>query len=288
MNKIVVFVLISFSLMAMKADKAAYQLFTKEGKATSYSKMMKKLAKADVVFFGELHNNAISHWMELEVTKDLYELKKDKLVLGAEMFEADGQLLMDEYLKGVIPKKNFEAQARLWPNHKTDYAPLVDFAAKNKLQFIATNVPRRYASIVAKKGLEGLDSLSNHAKMFIAPLPIAYDPEVACYKDMAAMMGGHGGPMAGNIPKAQALKDATMAHFIHKNFEKGQCFLHYNGAYHSQNHEGIIWYLKKLNPKLKIMTIHTSVAADISKVPEDEKEIADFIMVVDEDVTTTY
>ena len=61
---------------------------------------------------------------------------------------------------------------------------MVEFANKNKLSFIATNVPRRYASMVYKKGIEQLDSLSETAKSYIAPLPIKIDLEVGCYKKM--------------------------------------------------------------------------------------------------------
>ena len=55
-----------------------------------------------------------------------------------------------------------------------------------------------------------------------------------------------------NLPKAQAIKDATMAHFILENWEKGKTFIHYNGSYHSDNFEGIVWYLKQENPNLYI------------------------------------
>ena len=47
--------------------------------------------------------------------------------------------------------------ARLWNNFKTDYKPLVDFAKDNNLKFIATNIPRRFASLVFKGGFEVLE-----------------------------------------------------------------------------------------------------------------------------------
>jgi uncharacterized iron-regulated protein len=67
---------------AMAQKKAAYVIYNSNGKKVSYSKMLKTLAKQDIVMFGELHNNAIAHWLELEVTKDLGA--KRNLVLGAE------------------------------------------------------------------------------------------------------------------------------------------------------------------------------------------------------------
>jgi len=104
-------------------DKRAYRIYTSKGKVVSYHKMKKLLLKKDVVLFGELHNNAISHWLELELTKDLY-LKND-LMLGAEMIESDNQMVLNQYLSGKIDKKAFDTLARFWPNYETDYAPLV-------------------------------------------------------------------------------------------------------------------------------------------------------------------
>ena len=197
-------------------------------------------------------------------------------------------MILDEYLSGLISTSRFEAECRLWPNYKYDYQPLVEFAKKNQLKFVASNIPRRYASLVSQNGFEGLDSLSGEARGYFAPLPIPYDPEVACYKDMLNMMGGAGGHGNDNLPKAQAAKDAAMAFFSLKPYTTGKLVLHYNGSYHSQNHEGIIWYVNKFHPGLAIQVIHTVTQKDIHLLEEENKGLGDFILVVDEDVTSTY
>jgi len=283
-SKLFIIIAVAFSLMAMKSDKRAFQLFSSKGKVVKYKAVLKAISKADIVFFGELHNNAISHWMEYELAKDLIAQKGDKIVLGAEMYESDGQLLIDEYLSGLVKYKYFKGQARLWPNDPTDYKPLLQLAHDNKIPFIATNVPRRYASAVNKGGFEILEKFSDEAKRYFAPLPIQYDENVACYKSMQEMMGAHGA----NIAKAQALKDATMAYFIMKNWKKGQTFLHFNGSYHSDNHEGIVWHLKQQYPKLKILTITTIEQDQLDSIDMDVQKQADYILVVDQDVTKTY
>ena len=281
-------ILIATISLSFKSDKPAYQLFDDEGKKVKFEKMAKKLAEADIVFFGELHNNPISHWLQLELTKTLHDSMKDKLVLGAEMFETDNQLILDEYLQGLISEKKFEAEARLWPNYDTDYKPLVNFAKENELQFVASNIPRRYASVVFKKGFEGLEELSDEAKKYVAPSPIAYDPELPCYKSMMAMGGMGGGHATQNFPKAQAIKDATMAHSILKYWEDGKLFLHYNGAYHSDNFESIVWYLKQAKPELNIMTITTVQQAEVDKLLDENKGTANYVVCVPENMTTTY
>lgn len=268
---------------AIAQDKQGYQLFTKEGKAVTYKKMLGAAGDAEVVFFGEHHDNSLIHWLQFEFTKDLGQ--KHNLVLGAEMIEADNQKQLNQYLKGEIDQKAFDSLARLWKNHKTDYKPLVDYAKEKHFPFIATNVPRRYASKVYKGGFEALDALTAEEKLWIAPLPIAYDAKLPGYVKMLEMSGGHGGD---NLPKAQALKDATMGYFIAKNSKPGTIFVHYNGTYHSDNFEGINWYLKREKPSLRILTIGAVSQKDVSKLEKEYLNLADFILVVDEDMTKTH
>ena len=283
MKKVSLFIsfLICFVLSAQ--EKKAYQLFDKKGNKVSYGKLLKAAEKAQVVLFGEYHNNAIAHWLEFELTKDV--AAKKKVILGAEMLEADNQKQLDLYLNGEINQKQLDSAARLWPNYKTDYKPLVDFAKENKLPFIATNIPRRYASLVSKKGFEALDNLTEEEKTWIAPLPILYDATLPGYVEMMKMMGDHTSP---NMPKAQAIKDATMAYFIEKNLQPNSVFIHYNGTYHSDNFDGIYWYLKKTLPALEIITISTVEQKDVEKIATENYTKGDYILVIDEDVTKTY
>ena len=90
---------------AFKSDKPAYSLFDKNGKEAKYSKMVDRLKDADIVFFGELHDNPIAHWLQIELTKDLFKEKNGNLILGAEMFEADNQLVLSEYTQKLITEK---------------------------------------------------------------------------------------------------------------------------------------------------------------------------------------
>lgn len=273
-------------LASMTFDKPAYQLFDVRGKKTTYDKLLNDAKGCDVVLFGELHNNPIAHWLELQLTKDLFLAKKQDLILGAEMFESDNQGVLDRYLKGEIPEDSLSAQARLWPNYTTDYKPLVEFARNTNLKFIATNTPRKYAGKVFRKGFECLDSLSPQEKALIAPLPIPYDPEMDCYSKMLEMnMGGHASP---NLPKAQALKDATMAYFIKQQLAEGKVFLHFNGSYHSEFFEGIMWYLKNADPYMKVLTVATVEQSDVSKLSDEYILLADYIIVVPDDMTKTY
>jgi uncharacterized iron-regulated protein len=284
MKKMILALLLPLLAITLSAQqKPAYIIYNNKGKKVSYKKMLKTIAKKDIVLFGETHNNAIAHWLQLEVTKDCGQTRQ--LVLGAEMFEQDNQAALDLYLQGKINAKQLDSQARLWKNYPTDYAPLVNYAKEKKIPFAATNIPRRYASMVAKGGFAVLDTIPALAKTWMAPLPMAYDATLPGYVKMKEMMGGHGGD---NLPKAQASKDATMAHFILKYYTPGSLFIHYNGSYHSENYEGIVWYLRQQKPELKYGTITVVSQENIKSLLAENKGKADFIICVDEDMTNTY
>lgn len=285
MIKIALLSVILFFVLAMKTDKPAYRLFTENGKSTTYKELLDDAIKADIVLFGELHDNPICHWLEYEITSDLYSEKGKNLILGAEMFESDNQLIVNEYLNGLIKEKSFESEARLWPNYKTDYKRLLNFARDSSLAFIATNIPRRYSAMVNKGGFDVLNKLDKNAFQFIAPLPVKYDSTLSCYSEMVKMMGDAPSHATMNIARAQAMKDATMAHFILKNFTKGKTFLHFNGTYHSDRFESIIWYLKQADPSLKILTISSVEQPDLDRMNKESEGLGNYILVIPESMS---
>ncbi len=284
-------VILLFSTIFMAAqDKPAYLLYNSKGKTADYKDMVKDLSKADMVLFGEHHTNPISHWLQLEVTQSLYESVGDKLILGAEMFENGNQLVMDEYLAGFYDEeKMIPEMTQMWKNFKTDYKPLLDFAKEKKIQFIATNIPRRYAAMINKDGKDALKKLSPEAAKMVSPDLIKYyDPNVKAYAEMKDRMGGHVPKNMDNIQLAQAAKDATMAHFMLKNYKKPMLFLHYQGSYHSDNDQGIIWWVNKLKPGLDIKSISTITRTDWDKLNDKEKAaLADYSIVVPDNMTET-
>ncbi len=284
MKKILFMWMLLFVFSAYKEVKPAYKIYDIQGKESDYSQLLKKAKEADIILFGELHDNPICHWLQLELTKDLIEIKKNNLILGAEMFEADDQIALNEYLQGKISDKTFKDEVKLWSNYKTDYKPLIEAAKNNHLNFIATNIPRRYANMVYSKGIEKLDSIDTEAKKWISPLPMKYDGNLKTYKEIFESAGGHGGE---NLPKSQAIKDATMAYFILKNWSKTKTFIHYNGSYHSNYHEGIEWYLKQEKPDLKVFTIGSTEQPDIDTLATEVMGLGDFIICTPQSMTKT-
>ena len=274
--------ILSIFLCVEGFSQEAFAFFTQNGKRTSYRKLLRKSKKADIVLFGEYHNNPIAHWLEVKLTKDL--LGKRSLILGAEMFERDNQDALDGYLQGTIDQKGLDTLARLWKNYKTDYKPWVDLAKREKLPIVATNIPRKYANLVYKKGLQALDTLPSAERKWIVSLPFPYDGNLSQYEKMKKMARHN----SENLPMAQAIKDATMAESIETHYKKGRLFLHLNGSYHSDFFQGIYWYLRKRNPNLKILTISTLSQSSLKKLSSEAYGQADFILVKDEDMTGSY
>ena len=278
MRKLMTLLLSLTAIAATAQPRPAYAIFTSDGKETDYGKMIKTIDGADIIFIGETHNCPVAHWMEYEITSDLIRKSGKGLTLGAKMFESDNQLLVDEYTQGLISSDKFESEAKLWDNYWTDYASLLYLAREHGLKFVATNVPRRYASFVKDNGLEALNSLSEEAKSLMAPLPIAFDSssEGDAMFGFMQMMGGKASEKS-NFAQAQALKDATMAWFISRNFDRK--FIHYNGNFHSEAKGGIIPYLQQYLPGKNIVTICSARQDDIRSLEKENRGRADFIIV---------
>ncbi len=277
-----------YSLKAQ--DFRAYQFYNQKGRKIGTDKLIRELAEYDVVFFGENHNSSIIHWLQLKVTEALYERTGGQVILGAEMFERDNQAQLDQYLNGKIDARALKDSARLWNNYTTDYKPLVDFARSKKLSFIATNIPRRYASQTAKEGLESLNRLSEKEKGYMAELPIRVSLETPGYPEMKAMMGDHAeGTKVMNFISAQATKDATMAESILKNRQPGKIFIHYNGNYHTKEFGGIYWYIRQKDPHIKMAVISVFESEDPDlKIPDKDYVPTDFNLVIPADMTKTF
>jgi uncharacterized iron-regulated protein len=205
------------------------------------------------------------------------------------MFEADDQLILNEYLAGYYDNKMFGDEAKLWKNYKTDYKPLVEFAKKHDLEFIAANIPRRYARMIYKIGITSLDSLTDEAKSYISPMPFEIDLELPGYKNMIETMKEHNPEDSiENMARAQAAKDATMAHFILQAKTGENSIIHFVGSYHINNFDGINHYLRKSSYQNDIITISVCYQNDITFLEDDNLRLADFIIAVPNDMTKTY
>ncbi|MGB0403818.1 MAG: ChaN family lipoprotein [Salibacteraceae bacterium] len=286
---LIFFLGISIGFSQTNMDKKPFQIFDKKGNSTTYESLYNSCLEADIILFGELHNNSIIHWLQLELSKDLSLDSNVSVVFGAEMFEKHQQMPLNEYLSGVSNFKTFKTETKLWNNTKTDYLPLVDVAKNTESNFTATNVPRILAKQVAKMGLDSFYNILNDSiKELMAPAPIPIDYKAPGYKELLEMdFGGQHGMNTKLMVEAQALKDATMASSILQSFEEGKKYLHFHGNFHSKNWGGIAWYLNEYDKKKRILIISSEESKDGSFNSEWKKS-ADYIFVTPENMTKTY
>ena len=123
-----------FSSQVIAQKFQSYEIFNQDMKKSKIKKLLKAIDKADVIFFGEKHNDPVSHWLQMKLLKSSAE--NYDVILGLEMFEKDQQSSLDQYLQSEITMEELEAAIKLWPNYKTDYGPLIDFS-KEKISNVS-------------------------------------------------------------------------------------------------------------------------------------------------------
>jgi uncharacterized iron-regulated protein len=271
-------------------------LFHADGRPATVGDLLKEAGGVSVIFMGELHGNPGAHALQLDLLEALVAAAPTagmEVVLSMEMFEGEVQLVLDEYLQGLIPENQFLAAARPWTNYERDYRPLVELARERGLRVVAANAPRRYVNRVARLGRESLDDLSAAALASLPPLPFP-EPSEAYREEWDRRMGAHGhGPDPAHggdaALMAQALWDASMAHAIHRALEDDRSglrslVLHLTGSFHVENRTGTPEALRHYRPGVEYLIITTRTAedpADFEAAMEDldSATLADFILI---------
>jgi len=233
-----------------------YKIYdTQNQKVISADDIINNMDKADVLFFGEEHNDSICHVLQLNLLTKLVAKYPGKTALSMEMFETDCQNVLNEYLGGLIREKNFITEARAWHNYK-DYRPLIELAKAQQIPVIAANAPARYVNMVNRMGLASLEKLSKTGKEWLPPEPID-TATGAYYEKFLQTVGGHANIGGMQLYQAQNLWDATMAWSMALFIKKHRDYkiLQLNGGFHSEEKLGAATQLKKYSSKTNILNI---------------------------------
>jgi uncharacterized iron-regulated protein len=277
-----------------------YRIFDSVGNRQTLDKIIEMMQLADVVFLGEQHDDAVAHYLQekiLQLTFEKYGSQR-QIVLSMEMFERDVQIVLDEYLSGLITEEKFLSDSRPWANYKSDYRPLVEFAKANKIPVIASNAPRRYVNMVARQGKDALMKLSEQAKRWIAPLPYSPPSEAYANKFLSLMGEFHqsdgesksAGIKNSKMLDAQTLWDATMAFSIAEALKQSEILkqgklpliIQLNGSFHSESGLGIPEHLAKYLPKTKYLVVTFRREENFNDFDEKKhKNLGDFIVLTD-------
>jgi uncharacterized iron-regulated protein len=257
---------------------------------TDFESMLADLARADVLFVGEQHDDPNTHRLEAAILLGLHR-RKVPVTLSLEMFERDTQASLDAFQAGTMGEPEFLKASRPWPRYASDYRPLVEIARAQQWPLIAANVPRRIASAVAREGRAALDALPETDKAFVAV--DLQCPRDAYFEKFAAQMNSHPNPgqekpPAENLTEryywSQCLKDETMAESIAAGFERQSgrpgTIVHYNGAFHSDFGLGTAERVRRRLPGRRVAVVSVLPVADLDTLTpagEDLKR-ADYLI----------
>ncbi len=307
--KKIIYTLLLCPLLASAQDKLSesnYRIYSvKLGKEVTLKDIAEDMSTHDVLFFGEEHNDSVTHYLEHTMLETLYAKYGAQMTLSMEMFDRDVQPVMNEYLKGFIREKHFTKDARVWSNYR-DYKPMVEFAKDKSLDVICANAPTRYTNLAGRKGQQALMELPGESKGFFAPLP--YDTASGDYYEKLTGLPQHASgtlndtakkaapsPMASmggfNLVMAQSLWDATMAYSISSYLKKhkGQKVMQVNGRFHSDEGFAVVTQLHNYRPKVKTLVISSGSDDAFPNIKWDNyKKDGDYIIITDPKVPRTY
>ncbi len=288
-----------------------YRVYRGDGTASSLNTLLEEAADKQVLFIGESHNDPVAHHLEAEIYRALW---RPELALSLEMFERDVQLVLDEYLSGLISDNHLQESGRAWSNYETDYKPLIAFAREQQGTVIAANAPRRYVNLVGREGVEALMNLSDEALAFLPPLPYADASQAYREKFMALMQmpimasqEEHSGSEESTAEsdqersesllrlerslQAQGLWDATMAWSIATYLQSREqgAVIHLNGSFHSAGDMGIPEHLQDYLPGTRTLLV---TIIDSDSFPnfeeEDMRNQGDFVIVTDRSLPRSF
>ena len=273
---------------------------SKEKRFSDFEAMLLELSRHEVVFVGEQHDDPATHKLERAILEGLSR-RRSNIVLSLEMFERDVQSQLSDYLAGRLTEEEFLKNSRPWPRYATDYRPLVEFAKAHNWPVVGGNVPRKYASKVAREGLPAIDTLPAEERKFVAAqFQCPFDDY---FKKFSETMNSHPGSpnqataekkpedeqrqrqMVEKFYQAQCVKDETMAESIAERMQpsaNGQgapLVVHFNGAFHSDYRLGTAARVNRRLPKAKIKVVTVVPLDNLDQIDAGEyKKRGDFVI----------
>jgi uncharacterized iron-regulated protein len=258
---------------------------------SDFEAMLGELARLDVVFVGEQHDDPATHRLERAILEGLARRRSD-IIVAMEMFERDVQPNLDRYFAGEMSEEEFLKSSRPWPRYQSDYRPLVEFARAHRWPVIASNVPRRYAAAVSRVGLSAIEAVpANERKLIASQIQCPFDAYFNRFSETMAKHPGAGSSEAVNKQSAeqsavierfyyaQCIKDETMAESIADQLnpqlkvEDKPLIVHFNGSFHSDYRLGVPPRTNRRSPKssIKVVSIIPLDDLDVINVEEYRK-----------------
>jgi uncharacterized iron-regulated protein len=274
---------------------AAHRVYdTRYKRFTDFESLLADATTADVLFLGEQHDDPVTHALETAALAGLTR-RRGNIVLAMEMFERDAQPALDGYLGERVSESDFLAASRPWPRYRSDYRPIVEFAKRYHWPVIASNVPRRFASLVARRGLAGInDSVPSAERAYVArTFQCPHDDYFERFASTMGDMSGHGAPAKAQteqekkatlerVYQAQCVKDETMGESIAIAYAAAPpraLVVHVNGSFHSDYRLGTAERTQRQLPGKRILVVSFVPIADLDAADgAAQKKIGDYVI----------
>jgi uncharacterized iron-regulated protein len=284
------------------AEGVDYAVFRSDGTPSSLAEVVAAADTLDVVFFGEQHDDPVTHGVQALLLGQLYRtyhripdgpsihpgapgvetpsVGGDRtVVLSLEMFERDVQPVVDEYLADLITESHFLASARPWEDYETRYRPMVEFARAHGLDIVAANAPRRYVNRASRLGRDSLAALPSTARAWLPPLPYP-DGSTAYRAEWDTLMGPAAAHMQGTPFDAQTLWDASMGQMVARAVDRNEAalVLHLAGSFHVANFTGTPEALQHYRPGTRALVLVAEPAEDRDGLTAEQEGLGDFVI----------
>lgn len=212
------------------------------------------LADADIVLIGEWHGHPAAHLLQAQLLATLHA-KNPQITLSMEQFSRDKQHIVNQYLDGEIGEMTLIKKGNVWPNYRSDYRPLVEFAKQNHMDVIAANAPKPIVRCIGKEGPTYLDRLPDTERKWVAEKFTLGDD---AYRQRFNSSMHHGDEAKTQRQfAAQTAWDDTMAESIvsYLALFPNKQIVHIAGRFHVIEGLGIASRIRARRPELKVIMV---------------------------------
>jgi uncharacterized iron-regulated protein len=243
-----------------------------DGRLVSETKLVEAAAAADFVLIGERHDNRDHHRLQARIVRSLQRHARQPRAVAFEMIGADRQLDIVEYLDqhpgdaaGLGAAVDWESGG--WPPWAL-YEPIARVALANDAQIVAADLNEAQKRAVFGEGAQALRT------SFVRRTGLDRDFPAGLTSDLRdelheAHCGQESPDVLRGMYQVQRARDAMMADRLAAASGKaGGILIAGNG--HVRNDRGVPWYLARLEPGARTLSIGlVEVRDDVRRLPRD-------------------
>jgi uncharacterized iron-regulated protein len=133
-------------------------LRVRDGAVISFDRMIREISNADIVFFGEVHDEQAHHDMELRIIRSFHE-SGTLISVGLEMFRSDSQNDLNSWVSGSSSLEQFlPSYYDNWRQPWPAYRDIFLFAREHRIPLVGLNIPSDIIKAVARSGFIALNT----------------------------------------------------------------------------------------------------------------------------------